>query len=212
MNFGFLLFNDVEELDFVGPWEIVGMWSKIFDGPEQCLLISQTGETVQCAKGLKVISDCSFEDSPALDYLLVPGGQGTRREEGNITLLTYVQKQAASCQHVLSVSTGAFILQAAGLLADKNATAHWGSLKNLRKLPDVTVVEQRVVHDGNIWTAAGVSAGIDLAFALIANIAGEDVAGKVQMATEYYPDPVRYGKAHLAPELPAYLREGNHSL
>ncbi len=207
MNFGFLLFNDVEELDFVGPWEIIGMWSKYFDGPEQCLLISQTGETVQCAKGLKVIPDCSFEDSPSLDYLLVPGGHGTRREVENMALLSFVQKQAAVCQHLLSVCTGAFILQAAGLLADKNATAHWGSLKNLRKLPDVTVVEQRVVRDGNIWTAAGVSSGIDLALALIAELAGEDVAGKVQMATEYYPAPVRYGKAHLSPESPAYLKE-----
>lgn len=210
MTFGFLLFDDVEELDFVGPWEIIGMWSRHFDGPDRCLIISETGEIVQCANGLKVIPDCSFDGSPMLDYLLVPGGHGTRREVENLTILKFVQKQAAICQHVLSVSTGAFILQAAGLLADKNVTAHWGSLKNLRKLPDVTVVEQRVVHDGNIWTAAGVSAGIDLAFALIADIAGEDVAGKVQVAAEYYPQPVRYGKAHLAPELPAYLREGNH--
>ncbi len=209
MNFGFLLFNDVEELDFVGPWEIIGMWSKYFEGPEQYLLISQTGETVQCAKGLKVIPDCNFEDSPSLDYLLVPGGHGTRKEVENMALLSFIQKQAAGCQHVLSVSTGAFILQAAGLLTDKKITAHWGSLKNLRKMLDLTVVEQRVVHDGNVWTAAGISAGLDLALALIAELAGDDVAGKVQMATEYYPAPVRYGKAHLAPELPAYLRQGN---
>ncbi|MBN1536504.1 MAG: DJ-1/PfpI family protein [Anaerolineales bacterium] len=207
MNFGFLLFDDVEELDFIGPWEIVGVWSKHFEGPEQCLLISQSGEVVQCAQGLKVIPDYNFETCPTLDYLLVPGGHGTRREVENIAFLNFIQKQAANCQHVLSVCTGAFILQAAGLLADKNVTAHWGSLKNLRKLPDLTVVEQRVVHDGNIWTAAGISAGIDLALALIAAQAGEETAGKVQMAVEYYPAPVRYGKAHLSPELPAYLRQ-----
>ncbi len=207
MNFGFLLFPDVEELDFIGPWEIIGMWSKHFNGPEKRLLVSQNGAAVQCAKGLIVTPDCSFANCPPLDYLLIPGGQGTRKEVENKELLSFVQKQAAVCQQVLSVCTGAFILQAAGLLVNKRATTHWGSLDRLRQLSDVTVVEERYVRDGNIWTAAGVSAGIDLALALIAAQAGEETAGKVQMAAEYYPSTVRYGKAHRTPESPAYLRE-----
>ena len=206
MNFGFLLFPDVEELDFVGPWEIIGMWGKFYNGPEQRILISQTGAIVPCAKGLKVMPDHSFENCPSLDYLLVPGGQGTRKEAGNAELIAFVKEQAAGCRQVLSVCTGSFILQAAGLLENRNATTHWASLKRLRQQPGVTVVEERFVRDGNIWSAAGVSAGIDLALALIAEQAGEDIAGKVQLAVEYYPSQKRYGKAHLAAEAPAYLK------
>jgi len=207
MNFGFLIFPDLEELDLVGPWEIIGMWGRRFDGPEQRLLISQTGEIVQCAKGLKLVPDCSFEQCPPLDYLLIPGGQGTREEAANPELLAFVKKQAADCRQVLSVCTGAFILQAAGLLDGRKATTHWASIERLRQSSGVAVVDQRFVRDGNIWSAAGVSAGIDLALALIAEEAGEEVAGKVQLAVEYYPSARRYGKAHLVPEAPAYLRE-----
>ncbi len=207
MNFGFSLFPDVEELDFIGPWEIIGMWGKFFNGPENRLLISQNGDPVICAKGLSVNPHGSFADCPALDYLLIPGGQGTRKEVDNPVLLDFVRKQAAGCQQVLSVCTGSFILQAAGLLANKHATTHWGSLDRLRQFPDVTVVEERFVRDGNIWTAAGVSAGIDLALALVADVAGEETAGKVQKAAEYYPSSERYGSAHLTPPSPAYLKK-----
>lgn len=208
MNFGFLLFQDVEELDFTGPWEIIGMWSKYFSGPEQCLTVSQNGEVIRCAKGLKVIADYSFENCPTLDYLLIPGGQGIHQEVKNPELIGFVQKQVRVCQQVLSVCTGAFILQAAGLLQGKKATTHWRSLKRLRQCSGVTVVEERLVRDGHIWTAAGISAGIDLALALICEQVGEETAGKVQLAAEYYPSHMRYGQAHLITEAPAYLRDG----
>ncbi len=113
---------------------------------------------------------------------------------------------APGCQQVLSVCTGAFILQAAGLLQDKQATTHWNSLERLRAFPEVRVIEQRFVRDGNIWTSAGVSAGIDLALALVAELAGAEIAGKVQLAMEYYPSGVKYGNAHLGPEAPGYLK------
>jgi transcriptional regulator GlxA family with amidase domain len=206
MIFGFLIFPDLEELDFVGPWEMIGMWHKYFSGPEQMLVISQSGDIVQCAKGLKVVPDVSFANCPPLDYLLIPGGQGTRTAVNNPELIAFVRKQAAACRQILAVCTGAFILQAAGLLDGKKATTHWNSLGRLRQLPGVTVVEQRFVRDGNIWTAAGVSAGIDLALALIADQAGAEVAGKVQLGAEYYPCATRYGQAHLHPEAPAYLK------
>lgn len=205
MNFGFLVFEDVEELDFVGPWEIIGMWSKHFGGPEEVFLINQMGGVTRCAKGLKVVADHSFESCPPLDYLLIPGGKGTRQEVNNDELMAFVQKQYSGCQHILSVCTGSFILQAAGLLEGKNATTHWGSLDELRKFSDVTVVEERFVRNDNIWTAAGVSAGIDLALALIAAEEGDEIAGTVQLAAEYYPNRVIYGNAHLNPKAPAYL-------
>lgn len=207
MNFGFLLFPDLEELDFVGPWEMIGMWSKLFDGPEKCLTVSQTGELLRCSKGLCIKPGHSFESCPPLDYLLIPGGMGTRREVDNGELLAFVQKQAQHCQQILSVCTGSFILQAAGLLAGKRATTHWRSLDRLRQFPDVTVVEERFVRDGNVWTSAGVSAGTDLALALIADQAGAETAGNVQLAAEYYPAPDWYGEAHQSPGAPAYLNQ-----
>jgi len=205
MNVGFLVFPNLEELDLIGPWEMIGLWGEYFDGPERRLLIAQDSEPVACAKGLRIVPDCSFDDCPPLDLLLVPGGRGTREEVENQALITFVREQAASCQHVLSICTGAFILQAAGLLAGKRATIHWNSLDRLRQFTEVIVVEERVVHDGRIWTAAGVSAGIDLALALIEHLAGTETAGRVQFAAEYYPGDLRYGTAHQGPEAPGYL-------
>jgi transcriptional regulator GlxA family with amidase domain len=206
MNFGFLLFPDAEELDFAGPWEIINAWSKYADGPERCLTVSQAGGEVRCAKGLRLVADCSFADCPPLDYLLIPGGQGTRQEVNNVALLEFVQRQAANCREVLSVCTGSFILQAAGLLRGKRATTHWASLERLRRFSEVTVDEQRFVRDGHLWTAAGVSAGIDLALALVADQSGEDAASRVQLYVEYYPNARKFGHAHEHEQAPAYLK------
>jgi transcriptional regulator GlxA family with amidase domain len=206
MNFGVLVFADAEELDFVGPWEMFAMWKKVADGPENCLVVAESMAPVACAKGLSVNPHASFEDCPPLDVLLVPGGQGTRKEVGNPMLVDFVARQARNCHSVLSVCTGSFILHAAGLLSGRRATTHWGSLDRLRALGDVEVVEQRWVRDGNVWTAAGVSAGIDLALAFIASTAGEDAAGKVQMAAEYYPCGRNYGSYTGHAQAPAYVR------
>lgn len=94
-------------------------------------------------------------------------------------------------------------------IAGKRATTNWASLDRLRALGDVTVVEERVVRDGNIWTSSGVSAGIDLMLAFIADTADEETAGKVQLAAEYYPSARRYGAAHRSPMAPGYLKESS---
>ncbi|MDM0054743.1 DJ-1/PfpI family protein [Variovorax fucosicus] len=206
MNFGILLFDEVEELDFVGPWEMLTMWSKVAEGPSNCSVVAQSLGPVRCAKGLSVNPHFSFSDCPPLDYLLVPGGQGTRTEVGNQVLLDFVAAQAKTCKAVLSVCTGAFILHAAGLLSGKKATTHWGSLERLRALGDVEVVEERYVEDGGVWSSAGVSAGIDLMLAFIASVAGHDAAGKVQFSAEYYPSAVRYGTYEAHAQAPAYLK------
>jgi transcriptional regulator GlxA family with amidase domain len=206
MNFGILVFPDVEELDFIGPWEMLGMWGKFAGGPEQRLIVAQSLGQVTCAKGLSVNPHMSFQQCPQLDFLLVPGGQGTRHEVDNPVLTDFISRQARQCKAVLSVCTGAFLLHGAGLLSGKRATTHWNSLDRLRALEDVTVVEERFVRDGNVWSSAGVSAGIDLMLALIADIAGEEIAGKVQFAAEYYPSAKRYGAAHESPMAPHYLK------
>jgi transcriptional regulator GlxA family with amidase domain len=206
MNFGILVFNQVEELDFVGPWEMLTMWRKVAGGPENCLLISEAPSPITCAKGLSINPHVAFADCPKLDYLLVPGGQGTRQEVNNQVLVDFVASQASHCNAVLSVCTGSFILHAAGLLSGKKVTTHWESLERLRALGDVQVVEERFVRDGNVWSAAGISAGIDLMLAFIASVSGEVAAGQVQYHTEYYPDSTRYGVFEHHAQAPAYLK------
>ncbi|MBQ0933949.1 DJ-1/PfpI family protein [Ideonella paludis] len=109
---------------------------------------------------------------------------------------------------LISVRTGVFVLHAAGCLEGKRATTHCGSLQRLRELGDVAVVEERWVRDGAVWTSAGVAAGMDVILAVIADVAGDEVAGRVQFASEYYPAPRRYGNFMDHPGMPAYARSG----
>ncbi len=206
MNFGIVVFNQVEELDFVGPWEMLTMWSKVAGGPENCLIVAQKLEPVICAKGLSINPHVSFADCPPLDYLLVPGGQGTRQEVNNPEIIKFVTTQAQGCKAILSVCTGSFVLYAAGLLAGKKATTHWGSLGRLRALGDVEVVEQRFVRDGDVWSSAGISAGMDMMLAFIASVGGDEAAGKVQFGAEYYPSSTRYGSFENHEQAPAYIK------
>jgi transcriptional regulator GlxA family with amidase domain len=206
MKFGILVFPEVEELDFIGPWEMVGMWSKFAGGPEDRLIVAQSAEPVECAKGLSVNPDMSFDQCPSLDFLLVPGGQGTRKEVENEALIGFIADQAESCKAVLSVCTGSFLLHKAGLLSGKKATTQWNSLERMRELGEVRVVEERFVKDGNIWSSSGVSAGIDLILAFIEDFAGEETAGTVQFAAEYYPFEKIYGGFNKHPKAPGYLK------
>lgn len=205
-NFGFLVFPDLEELDLVGPWEIINVWREFYGGPENCLTVSETGGAIRCRKGLQLVADTDFANCPQLDALLIPGGQGRKLAMKNERVLEFVRRQAENAEAMLSVCTGAFVLEAAGLLKNKMATTHWASLNELRDKENVETVEKRFVREGKIWTAAGVSAGIDLALAFVAEHAGEDIAGKVQLYAEYYPDGKRYGTAHKSPEAPKYLK------
>ncbi len=207
MVFGFLLFPDLEELDLVGPWEMISMWSKYAEGPEKCVMVAETEAPVTCTNGMILTPHASFDDVLQLDYLLIPGGFGTSTQVKNERLIEFVAKQAQHCRAILSVCTGSFILHAAGLLSGKKATTHWSSLKNLRDLGDVDVVEERFVVDGNLWVASGVSAGMDLALEFIKQEAGEDTAGKVQSFAEYYPSRKIYGSFHRDPHAPLYLKE-----
>lgn len=206
-TFGFLLFDQLEELDLVGPWEMIGLWCKEFGGPSNLVTISETGGLITCSKGLKIASDFSFENAPLLDYLLIPGGMGTRTEVNNQKVIHFIQRQAKYCSFIASVCTGSFLLQAAGLLTNTKATTHWKSLERLRQFPEVKVVEKRFVKDGNIWTSAGISAGTDMALAMIADIAGNDTAGKVQLHAEYFPSTQLYVDLSNIEELPEYLSD-----
>ncbi len=172
---GILLFPEAEELDFVGPYEVLGMFAKHIDKEWQVITVAQTAAPVLCAKGLRVIPDHTFDTCPPLDIILIPGGFGTRQEEKNEALLGFVRRAAARCRWVTSVCTGAFILRKAGLLAGRRATTHWASMDRLRGDPQIEAVEERFVQDGNVITAAGVSAGIDMALYLVGQIRDPEV-------------------------------------
>ena len=205
-RFGILLFPGVEELDAVGPWEMATLWARQPSGPGQCLLIAQGEGPITCAKGMVLLPHASFASAPPLDVLLVPGGQGTRTEVANAELIAFIRRQSASCRAVLSVCTGAFLLHAAGLLSGRRATTHWASLDRLRALGDVEAVEERFTRSGAIWTAAGISSGLDLLLWFIAEYAGEDMAGIVQLEAEYFPASRVYGRAATSGKGSAYFR------
>ncbi len=186
---GMLIFDEVEELDFVGPWEVfASLVSSTGEG--RVVTISEHGGAVRCAKGLRVTADHSFADAPALDVLLVPGGQGTRREVSNPAVIEWIRKVGSQCQWVTSVCTGALLLHEAGFAKGKRVTTHWAFVEQLRARGDVTVLDgPRYVRDGNLVTAAGVSAGIDMALWLIGQLYTPEVARRVQRYIQYDPSP-----------------------
>ncbi len=186
---GILIFDDFEELDAVGPWEVFTM-AKMLSPEDRVVMIAATREPVRAAKGMRILPDHSFADAPALDVVLVPGGQGTRREVANPELIEWLRKVGAQCKWVTSVCTGALLLHEAGFANGKRVTTHWGFVEQLRKRGDVEVLEKlRYVRDGNLVTSAGVSAGIDMALWLVGQIHGVQAARQVQHFMEYDPAP-----------------------
>jgi transcriptional regulator GlxA family with amidase domain len=193
---GFLLYNGVEELDFVGPWEMITMWGDYAAGPTRVDTVAENANPLRCAKGLTVVPDVSFADAPQYDILFVAGGHAAFDAAADPQIVDFVTRQASTAQHVASICTGTFILHAAGLLEGRTAVSHWKAAAQLDALPGTTSGTGRYVRDGNIWTSAGVSAGIDLALAMIAAIAGEAAAACVQQNAEYFPDGRVYSQRH----------------
>ncbi len=184
-----VIFPVVEELDFVGPWEVFSFLRSL--EPEACdvFTVSEHGGEVRCAKGLRVLADYSFETAPRADIILVPGGMGTRTEVENPRLIEYLRRAGDAAEVSTSVCTGSFLLERAGLLQGKRATTHWASLDRLRALGTVEVVEERWVDEGAVISASGVSAGIDMALHLVGRLWGPETARRVQQAIEYFPAP-----------------------
>jgi transcriptional regulator GlxA family with amidase domain len=194
---GILLFDGAEELDFVGPFEVFTMARQAaeLEGkgrvPFDIKLISQTGEPIAGAKGMRVGADKSIDEVEALDVLLVPGGQGTRREIENEKLLGFIARIAKDAEWVTSVCTGSMLLTAAGPAKGKRVTTHWAYLTQLRERKEAAEVLENVryVRDGNIVTSAGVSAGIDMALWLVGQMEDPPFARTVQKFMEYDPAP-----------------------
>ena len=201
LRLGILLFNDAEELDFVGPWEVFTMANEVAemsgkDKPFEPFMIAEKNDAVYCRKGMRVLPDLTTAASGKLDILLIPGGQGTRTEVKNEKLLAWIAKAAADCTWITSVCTGALLLTAAGPAKGRRVTTHWAFIEQLRTRNEAAEVLENVryVQDGNVVTAAGVSAGIDMALWLTGQILTPEFARTVQRAMEYDPAPP-YGAA-----------------
>lgn len=186
------IFDGAEELDFVGPWEVLRAWAGMFpDDQVEVFTIAPTSEPITCAQGLKVIADHTIDAAPEFDVLVYPGGLGNRAFIGDEAHRSWLQKSAARGALMTSVCTGSLVFSDAGLLNGRPATTHWQWLEVLTQLG--TNVEpretDRFVDTGDVITAAGVSAGIDMALHLVARLASEDTAKQVRRMIQYDPAP-----------------------
>jgi transcriptional regulator GlxA family with amidase domain len=194
---GILVFSDVEVLDFCGPFEVFSCTRLDESRRRECpspfdvRLVAEDSAIITARGGLQVIPHHSFADCPDLDILVVPGGYGVRREIDNPVLTAWIARQAGLAETVTSVCTGSMLLGRAGLLDGRTATTHWQTLDWMREsFPRVKVDPHRhVVEDGEVITAAGISAGIDMALRVVARYCGEDVARQTARYMEYpYPE------------------------
>ena len=195
LSVGIFIFDDVEVLDFAGPFEVfsrtrtvAGADSRRTDdsAPFEVFTVARSRDAITAIGGLKVIPHFAWSDAPAIDILVVPGGFGTRALLTDAAALAWIRETAGTSRQVTSVCTGALLLAKLGLLQGKRATTHWAGLELLATIdPTIQVQrERRVVHDG-IFTSAGVSAGIDMSFSVVERICGRDVALETAHYIEY---------------------------
>jgi len=186
------MFADVEELDALGPWEVLSYWARTWpqDG-WRVFTFSEHGGEVRCAKGLTVRVNHSEADRPPLDVLLCPGGAGVAAQLADEGRLQWLRRQREMVGLMTSVCTGSLVYAAAGLLRERPATTHWGALDHLTRLDSTIEVrpEERFVDDGDVITAAGVSAGIDMALHLVARLTSVQRAREVRRGIQYDPAP-----------------------
>lgn len=182
-----VVFDDVEELDFIGPYEVLSYANKVRPGSLQVCLASAGGGMVRAFNGLNFAAHCSFAQCPPADMLVVPGGKGRLVAMRDPAVLDFVRRQAQHAQWVASVCTGAFILAEAGLLRGKTATTHHTALEELAGYADITVTPRKVVRDGNVLCGAGVSSGLDLALELLRCAFDDALADKAAQGIEYAP-------------------------
>src|SRR5215470_16396604 len=200
---GLLVFPDLTQLDLTGPYEILSR------APDtRVVLVGTRPGPVRSEFGLTLGTDCTLDEAPPLDLILIPGGVGVNALLNDDPVLDFVARRGASAAWVTSVCTGALVLGAAGLLRGYRATTHWMSLDLLAEL-GATPVDARVVRDRNRITGGGVTAGLDFALSLVAELRGREVAERIVLMVEYSPaPPFRTGTPR---EAPAALVQGVRS-
>ena len=197
---GFLLFPGLTQLDFAGPYEVLARLPEL-----KIYMIAEEAGPVVSEFGLAIIAEHDFSSTPQLDIVCVPGGPGTLDAAARPKIIAFLQAQAPGAQWVTSVCTGSLLLGAAGLLKGYRATTHWLSL-DLLPLVGATPVAERVVKDRNRITGGGVTAGIDFALTLAAELIGQRRAEAIELMMEYSPAPP-FGCGHPSLADPALVQE-----
>ena len=196
INVGIFIFDEVEVLDFAGPFEVFsrtrllkGAESRRSDesAPFNPFTVSIDTKPLTATGGLKIIADYTFNNFPKIDILIVPGGYGTRTLLNNEILLKWIKAVSDKANITASVCTGSLLLAKAGLLEGKRATTHWGAIEALKSISkDIQVITERRVVNDEIITSAGVSSGIDMAFMIVENLYGEEVASDTSKYIEFH--------------------------
>ncbi|HEY1776381.1 MAG TPA: DJ-1/PfpI family protein [Solirubrobacteraceae bacterium] len=192
MRIAIALFEGAEELDWAGPFEVLAAWANHWpqDGAD-VVTVAETDAPIRCANGLRVLADVTWEQLGEVDVLVYPGGIGTRAQLGREDVRDRLRALERAGTLMTSVCTGSLVFADAGLLDGRPATTHWASLELLASLGrDIEVrVNDRYVDDGDVITAAGVSAGIDVALHLIARLCSPARAAEVRREIQYDPQP-----------------------
>ena len=180
---GFVLFPNLTQLDLTGPLQVLHRL------PGATVHIAaKTREPAPSDCGLGLVPTTTFAACPDLDLICVPGGAGVSGAVADAETVAFVRRQGGRATYVTSVCTGAFVLGAAGLLQGRRATTHW-AYTHLLPMVGATYEKARVVRDGNVFTGGGVTAGIDFALAVAAEVAGSEAAQRIQLSIEYDPAP-----------------------
>ncbi|ATB68935.1 isonitrile hydratase [Sulfurospirillum diekertiae] len=190
VTIGIVIFPNVEELDFVAPFEVLSYVNKVQPNSTQVLLIAPSLEPVHAFNGLRILPDMTFETCPTLDVLLFPGGKGRMIWMKETSMQNFIQKHSKEVTYLTSVCTGAFFLAEAGMLKGKEATTYHTAFDELAAY-GVNVLSSKVVRDGKMITAAGVSSGLELGFYLLRELFGAPIAQEVAEKIEYTIDIMR---------------------
>jgi transcriptional regulator GlxA family with amidase domain len=192
MRIAIALFDGVEELDFAGPWEVLAYWAREVAADAEVFTVAKSLDPVTAAKGLRVLPDRTWDDAGQIDVVIMPGGRGSRALlSADEPLHDRLRALAAGGTLMTSVCTGALVYAAAGLLRGRPATTHWDNLDELAALDGTIEIrpDDRYVDDGNVITAAGVSAGIDMALYLVVRLDSPDAARRTKREIQYDPAP-----------------------
>jgi transcriptional regulator GlxA family with amidase domain len=191
MRIAIAVFEDAEELDFAGPWEVLAAWRFLYPDEIDVVMVGDTTEPVTCAKGMRVVPDVNWQDLGDVDVLVYPGGKGTRAQVGDEGIRERLRSLKQRGTLMTSVCTGALVYADAGLLDGRPATTYWSAFDELLPLGrDIDPrPDDRFVDDDDVITAAGVSAGIDMALHLVARLGSPEKAREVRRYIQYEPQP-----------------------
>jgi transcriptional regulator GlxA family with amidase domain len=191
VRFAIAVFEGAEELDFVGPWEVLASWRYLYPGEVDLLLVGEHSEPITCAKGMRVLADRGWDGLGRVDCLVYPGGRGTRAHLGDERIRSRLRALKEQGTVMASVCTGALVFADAGLLDGRSVTTHWSAFDELLPLGrDITPrPDDRFVDAGDVITAAGVSAGIDMALHLVGRFGSPERAREVRRYIQYDPEP-----------------------